>query len=98
MMKSAAFAASLVLTLAAVGVTVNAATGVSDPVASTCSTLNLTPYSQPEALSIRSAKGTTHFKVEIADSFKEREQGAQEALFQNGVEIDVVHGQVLLDP
>ena len=74
MMKSMVFAAGvLALTIAANGA-FSAAT-VPTSVASVCATMNLTPYSQPEALSVRSAKGTTHFKVEVADSSREREQG-----------------------
>jgi uncharacterized protein len=74
MVRPAVFA-SLMIAMGMAAASSGAATNVSDPVSSICSTLNLTPYSQPEALSIRSAKGKTHFKVEIADSFKEREQG-----------------------
>ena len=74
MMKPAVFALFAIVLGATYGSAV-AATNVSDPVTSVCSTLNLTPYSQPETLSISNARGTTHFKVEIADSFKEREQG-----------------------
>jgi uncharacterized protein len=74
MMKPAVLA-SIAIVLGIVAGPANAAAGVSDPVASVCSTLNLTPYSKPETLSIRTARGTAHFKVEVADSFKEREQG-----------------------
>ena len=70
MMKPAVFA-SFAIAMAMTAGSAVAAAGVSDEVRSVCSTLNLTPYSKPEALSVRSAKGTTRFKVEIADSFKE---------------------------
>lgn len=40
-----------------------------------CLSLNLTPYSAPEPLSIKSRGKTLRFNVEIADSFQERGQG-----------------------
>ena len=74
MMKSVVLTAcALALGFAASGSL--SAANVPDRVALVCATMNLTPYSPPEPLSVRSAKGTTHFKVEVADSFKEREQG-----------------------
>lgn len=75
MIKSAGLAALVAIAGLASSGAVGAATRISDPVASACATLNLAPYSKPEALSVRSARGTTHFNVEVADSFKEREQG-----------------------
>src|SRR5690349_18134490 len=74
MMKSMVFATgALAFAVAANGAF--SAANVPNSVSSVCATMNLTPYSKPEALSVRSAKGTTHFKVEVADSSREREQG-----------------------